>query len=137
MQGDLNLMGCIDRRKVDLDARAIAACDTEQAAIRLCMRWHRSHLPQEDIAEAIGLKPHVLSKMANTDHYERRGRHKGCRYMSRTLQIALQRECGNNAIDQWAEMYEMGKLYCQRPLDEQEAELLERLAEIQAKKNAS
>lgn len=121
MQREMALLGNVKAKRVNLPDRTIACCDTEQAAFRVCIRHHRAGLPQEDIAESVGLKPDVLSKMVNSDRYEDGS--KARRSMSRTLQIRLQQECGNNAIDQWADLFEEGRLNCQRTVDDRLAEL--------------
>lgn len=124
MQRELNLMGLISTDTVDLPAKSIACCDTEQAAIRMCIRHHKAGWHQDKIAEAIpGLTPDALTKMVRTDSYLKQGKNKACRWMSRTMQMALQQECGNNAIDQWADMCKRGLLNCQRTVDQRLQEL--------------
>jgi len=132
MQTELRLIGCIKSQRRDLPANYIAACDTEQAAMRLCVRWHRSSMPNEQIAQAIGLKPDVLSKMLNSDHYEKNG--KATRAMGRTYGIRLQNECGNNALKQWDDMCEKGLLNCQRSVDQRLKEIESERAELLAQK---
>lgn len=137
MQKELNLLGLICNTSVNLPAKSIACCDTEQAAMRLCVRHHKAGWDQDKIASAIGITPDVLSKMLKTDDYSKRGKPNACRYMSRTLSMALQQECGNKAIDQWADMCSKGLLNCQRSLDEEEAVLEARLADVRARKAVS
>lgn len=132
MQRQLNLMGLICSSTVNLPAQSIACCDTEQAAIRLCIRHHKAGWDQDKIAEALDIKPDVLTKMLKTDSYLKEGKPNACRYMSTTLAMALQQECGNRAVRQWADMCEDGMLNCQRTVNQRLQELDTERAEILA-----
>lgn len=124
MQQELKLLASASPRMADIQSDAIAACDSEQEAMRLCVRLAVPFRKQRDIAELLGLKPGIFNRMLNADHHDQP------RYMSRVLQIKLQQVCGNRAVDQWADLYAKGMLNCQRTVADREAELVAELNKL-------
>lgn len=121
MQQELGLISVLPSQLADIQANAVAACETEQEALRLCVARANPYRSQSDIAELIGVDKSVLNRMLNADHHDQP------RHMSRVLQIKLQQICGNRAVDQWADLYAKGMLNCQRTVADREAELLAEL----------
>ena len=124
MQREMTFYSAVSTQLVDLQANAIAACETEQEAMRLCVARAVPYRNQPDIAELIGVDKSVLNRMLNADH------HAQPRHMSRVLQIKLQQVCGNRAVDQWADLYAQGMLNCQRTVEDRKAELLAELENL-------
>lgn len=126
MQKSLQLMGCISSEVREMPYEEIAHLPTEQAAFRYCVRYARVHRSQANIADYLGINTGDLNCMLNADQNQRP------KYMSRTRQIALQKLCGNKAIDQWAELYEKGLLVCQKSVDQRLKELEAERAQLLA-----
>ncbi len=120
MQQELRLIGVLDSEPRLLDWSLIKHCATEQAAMRLCKSKSYAHYTDDDIADALGMNRASLNTILNSDGPKGRPR-----YMPRTLQVKMQKFCGNRAIDQWAEMYEKGLLQCQKSDKEQKREALQ------------
>ena len=111
------LMGAINTEIGLLDESHVAMCATEQAAMRLCILGARVYQTQSQIADALSMTKGNLNTILNSDQNDRP------RYLPRTKQIQLQRLCGNRAIDQWADLYEKGRLTCQITKERQIADL--------------
>lgn len=125
MQREMSFYSAVPSQLADIQANAIAACETEQEALRLCVARANPYRNQSDIAELIGVDKSVLNRMLNADHHDQP------RYMSRVLQIKLQQICGNRAVDQWADLYAQGMLNCQRTVADRKAELLAELEKLE------
>jgi len=121
LQGELALLANVTQELRELDARIVAQCDTEQRAFHLCVDQSTVYRSQESLAGLIGMRKSDFNCALNADLNDRP------RFLSRTRQIALQRVCGNRAIDQWADLYEKGLLNCQRSKESRKAELLKEL----------
>ena len=126
MQREIRLLAEITNELKKIDEDLVKRCDTEQAAFRLCINQSRAHRPQQDLADDLGVSRSSLNTILNSDMGERP------RYLSRANQVVLQQLCQNTAIDQWAELYGRGRLFCQRKVEDRKAELLKELAELEA-----
>ncbi len=126
MQQNLRLtMGSVEGGLVFLPDSLVAKCDTEQAAMRLCMNQSPIHWDYRALAEELSMTAGALNTILNCDHHDR------ARYMSRSMQINFQRLCGNRALDQWADLYERGMLNCQRDKAETIKALKAQLRELE------
>lgn len=137
MQREMTFLTNEKREPKQVVASIVARCATEQDAFRLCISESRVYRTHSQIAELLGLikkdgtgDSGRLSRMLNGDKSSQP------LYMSRTLQIRLQEVCENTAIDQWAEMYRLGVLNCQRSECDREEELLAELSALRARKTA-
>lgn len=118
-------MGAVSGVMVDLNHARVAQCDTEQAAMRLCIQESRIKWDHRALAEQLGMTGGSLNTIINSDYHARN------RYLSRVMQIELQRLCGNRAIDQWADLYARGMLRCQKGKTEEIKQLRSRLRELE------
>ena len=123
-QGELNLMGQINRPMQTVEQSAIALCDTWQAAARLCVR--RSGLSQEAVAGHMSMTLGALNTILNGDHNER------VRHLNPQAVCDLQQICRNTAITQWQTAYTFGDLICQRTKEQRRAELLQELQSLES-----
>ncbi len=134
MQASLPILGDVSAKITEIPWNEIAMCDTEQAAYRTCVRNDRCHRSHENIVKALNdlpefaeMTPATFSRILNSDYHKERPRHAG-----RTFQIALQQICGNEAIEQWADLFKRGQLMCQRNKETEIEALRARLAELEA-----
>ena len=125
LQQELAMLGEVTQQLRAVDDRLVAMCDTEQRAFHLCVERANPRRSQAQIAEMMGMNKADLNCCLNADINDRP------KYLSRTRQIALQRICGNTAIDQWADLYSRGMLVCQRTRGDEIAELRQRLAVLE------
>lgn len=125
IQRELALLADVTERLRAVDDKLVALCDTEQRAFHLCVDLARPRKSQAELAEALGMSEADFNCCLNADINNRP------KYLSRTRQIALQRVCGNTAIDQWADLYSRGMLVCQRDRAQEIAELRERLEKLE------
>lgn len=124
MQLHMAIMQDVKRQRRDVEWPHVKLCDTEQAAMRLCINKSQLLMRQRDIAETLGFKVGTLNTILNSDMNDRP------RYMSRAKQEQLQDLCGNNAVNQWAELYSKGLLNCQKTVETRRAELERELAAL-------
>lgn len=131
MQGELRLIGEINSQRVDVPWDEVALCNTVQQAYWLCMKHSRVKRTQDNWADLLGFKSRgALNNVLNSDQT------KCVRHLGRIREIQLQQLACNNAIEQWADLYQKGMLNCQKTLDDEEQAVLQRLAEIRARKSA-
>lgn len=130
-QKELGIIGCISTEVVDLPSDLVARCDSEQAAMRLCIRKSRVPYTQDKVADILGLTKGGLNTILNSDYNER------TRNMDAKRRNQLQRICGNRAINQWLDLELRGLLDCQRGLEQVEAELEAKLAEVRRQRGAA
>jgi len=109
-QKEMMLAAIVFSEPKELDWSLVKLCKTEQEAMRLCIRKSPRYCSsQRDLSIDLGFKSSsALNSILSSDYAKR------VRNMSRTMQIKLQRLCGNKALDQWAEMYSKGLLISQR-----------------------
>jgi hypothetical protein len=130
MQKEMNLMGIVSTERINLPWDHIACCDTAQAAARMCIRRAKVYRTRENLADLLKVNKSHFNTMLSADNGKR------VRNMPLELIEDLQDLCGNNAINQWQQLYRTRQLNCQKTVADEETELLERLAEIRARKSA-
>lgn len=123
MQREMGFMNVVDTGRVNLPWEHIACCDTAQAAARMCIRRAKVYRTRENLADALGVNKSHFNTMLSSDSGKR------VRNMPLGLIEDLQDLCGNNAINQWQELYRTRSLNCQKSKDDRKAELLRELAE--------
>ena len=87
----------------------IDQCDTEQAAMRLCIAQSSVHRTHDVLADILSVQRAQFNQILNSDRQSRP------KYASRDFQVRLQVLCGNRAIDQWASLRERELLTEDRP----------------------
>lgn len=134
MQQELRIMGAVTGEVKNLPWNEVAMCRTECDAMKLCMRQARVRMSDECWAESIGLvtskgavDKSAFSRVINADTNNKP------RHLKFSQYKLLQKIAGNRAIEQWYELWESGQLNCQK-VDDEEARLLARLAEVRANK---
>lgn len=127
LQKDLNLLAEMRAQLIEVEAKIVAQCETEQAAFRLCRRHSPVHYSDLALAELMGVSKGHLNQLMNCDQNKRP------RWMGRAMQNKLQRICQNRVIDQWAELEDMGMLNCQRTAEQELAAARAHLAALEAR----
>lgn len=122
MQGNLGLVGRLDTGRQNLPWEWVELCSSPQQAARLCIEKARIYRNQGDLAEILNVDRSHLNTMLNSKEGRR------VRNMPLELIEDLQDLCGNNAINQWQELYRKKLLRCQKDLKAERAKLLEQLA---------
>ncbi len=128
LQRELPLLGCITAHMMDLPAGHVAQQPTFQAALRLSINRSRVAYDNGTLADLIGIDRSSFQCMLNADQSDR------YRAFPPEKLYLLEREIGNNGPSQWLEMCKKGLLDCQKSVDDKEAELLEQLAALRAKR---
>ncbi len=137
MQREMTFLSDEKREPRQVDSYKVAMCTTEQDAYRLCLSESRVYRTHATIAELMGFiksdgegDSGRIGRMLNADRSSQPLR------MDRVMQLRLQDICENKAIDQWADMYSLGILNCQRTAADREEELLAELSRVRSQKRA-
>lgn len=127
MQRELRLLGEINTQRVDVPWDEVSMCETVQQAYWLCMKHSRVKRTQDNWADLLGFKSRgALNNVLNSDQT------KLVRHLGRVREIELQRLACNNAIEQWADLYQKGMLNCQKSKDDEIQQLEQRLQQLRA-----
>lgn len=123
MQQELKLIGAINGQRKDLPWEWVEMCNSPQQAAKLCIEKSNLFISQGDIAERLSTDRSHFNAMLNS---------KANRVRNMPIDLAedLQDLMGNNAINQWQELYRKRLLRCQRNLEDKRAELLKTLADL-------
>lgn len=144
-QRELPLIGELARNPQPIALSEIAACDTIQAAYRLCVRKNAYGLNQDEIASRLGFTGERdslgssgdFNVILNNDHYVRRAESKGDkprrRYINSKLECDLELVCDVDVIGSWRDLYKAQRLDCQRSKAEQLAQIHEEIEKLKQK----
>lgn len=124
-QFEMPLLVNVKHERENVSYEHAKMCKTEQEAMRLCISESRVFITRADVAASLGYNEGTFNTILNSDRNNRP------RYMPRAAQERLQELCGNNAVNQWAELYSKGLLNCQQSIDSRKAELEKELAALQ------
>lgn len=125
MQREMALMGLVNSERANLPWEHIACCDTAQAAMRMCIRRAKVYRTRENLADALNVNKSHFNTMLSSDSGKR------VRNMPLDLIEDLQDLCGNNAINQWQQLYRTRALNCQKSKESRKAELLRELEQLE------
>lgn len=130
-QLELPVLGDCSYSVRELPKDEVAMCSTIFEAYRLCMRRSIVWRSQETWAELLGMTKGAFNQVLNGGSSDRK------RHMPDSVRRNLQKLAGNKAINQWEDLELSGELHCQRSIEEQEAQIKERLYQNYLKQQAS
>lgn len=126
LQREMPLVGNVSAEITLVQSTIVAMCDTEQAAIRLCLNQSKAPITQETAADHLGMTKGAFNTILNSDQNNRP------RFLPLFKVNQLQRLCRNKAVTQWMDMEMQGLLNRQRSVVDRKAELLAELERLEA-----